>query len=695
MFIRTILFTYLFLSFNHFSNYVYAQNGFTNNEIFLRNAPGVPFTLTAAITLPDEYIGQLSPYKVQGPDDSIFDTQWHLISDLKSKSHYELSANITQAYQGDVVFKIIYGASSLVPVALPSDLLPLVNGMALEIIPQHGNPIIIPIDVTKDFKLERLGPARVTVSKHLNASRVGVHLFMDYKAHSQQIDLTFKIHNALLPAQPKFYFRSIRLLTPQDYSFKPHLPQQTIAGDYLVTEGLHLIRERGQISFRLAVAKNSSTIKSPTYGIGMQNYTKGNYLHQDYMVGNIPNSLQNSINWTNSRINLLATNKNIDAKQPIPHPLYPAWGSQYGGMTGGDEIDQIPFSDIISAKNADAILGVMIQQIRYQARTIGFMYEANGVPINVENYANPDGSVSWNGMFSNYFKTQGGIIQDAPFFYSKLPIPMGESDYEIELNKWQNIDHQHLIRNTAHDKLLVWLLNDDLSKLNVTMTAELQRMNYWHGQNNFQAPLGRDGAWILDIISFAYSLNQPENKKLGFFNWIKKFEEKIINNQLPSGIIISTCTGKVTDLFGSTGEYCVGQSYEMMFFNHAMMGASQVLAESQFASITKKHIEGILNFGWYQNGLIYKVPTHQIVNGQNILLEFLPTEFYSLYIETYNIGTLFDFGLRLGVDVAPYFLANAGTTNLEVAAQKIKPSSHAMAHWASVLGIVQKIGLAP
>lgn len=164
------------------------------------------------------------------------------------------------------------------------------------------------------------------------------------------------------------------------------------------------------------------------------------------------------------------------------HPF----GVAYGGMTGGERIDQIPGSLVAWAGSQDGYRFCELRSKMLTERQPYVLYNSSGMPTRLEDHLRTQGNsngpwlpfglqmtLGWN---QNYF------FQNPVTFQANYVQQNGlQPPYEGDLRSYMAIDLQHLIRYTGDLLTLTWLGNDSLAQWQMLQTAELFRMTHHEG----------------------------------------------------------------------------------------------------------------------------------------------------------------------------------------------------------------------
>ena len=286
------------------------------------------------------------------------------------------------------------------------------------------------------------------------------------------------------------------------------------------------------------------------------------------------------------------------------------YGVAYGGMTGGDQIEQVPGVDVAWSASQNAYRLVELQAKMNLERQPYALISSNGQPTRIEDHVNPEGNhgswVDWN-MNMTFSNGEGFFFAGSPDHQAEHVEFLGlQPDYEDRLRAFQPIDLQHLIRYTRNLLTMTWLGNDSLAKLQLKQTAELFRMThhehfvgnygYVHGLSLKQRQVhveqhpgigvsyGRGEGWGLFATVAAYAIGDDDLRQR-HRPWLAEIARTIRRGQ-------STCTGNITAVRISRhldGRYYTRQSFEHSFVINALESMRRTVFEG-----VDDEVEGLL-----------------------------------------------------------------------------------------------------
>lgn len=270
---------------------------------------------------------------------------------------------------------------------------------------------------------------------------------------------------------------------------------------------------------------------------------------------------------------------------------HPYW-SPYGGMTGGEAIEQIPGVDIAWAGSQSGYRFVEMRNRMVLDRQPTALYTSAGVPTKFEDHLIPTGLQGPYLPFDLSMKFVGDDsyfgFDDAPTFQADFVASTGKKPfYEDLLKEYMAVDLQHLIRFTNDLKTMTWLGNDSLSKWQIRRVGELFRMthhegnvgNYGYvGASSLQWRMnrvaehpgagieyGRGEGWGLFAAAAAYATGNDDLRER-FLPWFTEVSRVCEEGQ-------SDCTGNLTAVrIGkqANGIYRTRQTFEQSFAVNAL-----------------------------------------------------------------------------------------------------------------------------
>ena len=565
------------------------------------------FVLRGTIPIPTRrFQRQTCPFVVVDPAGTALQTQWELVAVLDQYMVVEILALVsnTAGWSGQQTFDVFEGTSSYDLTGFDPNVLTalLTPGLIVaEFHDQNGNTLYG--DLTNPAVRHtpcRVGSAMITIERDYTGAG-GLQVWLSATAGSDEIEVVLNWHNGGLPAQPDLYFSSLGLRVPPGYAWTPLLPDPAMSYPLLVKKGQHILPQQWERSFRVIVHPIDKTPDVSRRGWAIGDWTVGGYMAQGLRV---PDLSHTKIDLTIKKVDDydrlsrgLATAVGL---APVNF-LWPAQGVYYGGMTGGVDVYHYPAVALAYSGQPDGLLSTYVEQLRYASRQKGCIYEANGMPIEQEDYLEPDRTQAFN-LFNNVF-----IGNDAPFNFSSTGPGVGSSTYDP--NVFSPIDYQHFVRRTKANKTLVWLDNDPLAKRYLMMDAELGRMCFYEGPagrmrlpTNFGlgTGMGRAEAWVADVMATAHAIS-PKKWRARNRAWFSRFVQILEDAQLPTGLYSATMYGKMATSppygNGQVASYWAYRTNEQIFL---MLGlrAIQNSVGIDCSDLIRRCGEGLWNFAW-------------------------------------------------------------------------------------------------
>lgn len=268
------------------------------------------------------------------------------------------------------------------------------------------------------------------------------------------------------------------------------------------------------------------------------------------------------------------------------------YGVAYGGMTGGERIDQVPGVDVAWSASQDAYKLVELRSRMVTERQPFALMTSKGVPTKIEDHmismGAPDAWLPF--QMTMTFKgnnTYFGFGQSPTFQADYVDAHHKKPFYEDALRSYSPIDLQHLIRYSADLETLAWLGNDSLAKFQLLQTAELFRMTHHEGFSSsggyvrgsslkarqlhvaehpgVGVDYRRSEAWGLHATVAAYAMGD-DTLRARYRPWLADIAECVRAGQ-------SSCTGNIMASRINryeNGVYMTRQSFEMSFLVTAL-----------------------------------------------------------------------------------------------------------------------------
>ncbi len=267
------------------------------------------------------------------------------------------------------------------------------------------------------------------------------------------------------------------------------------------------------------------------------------------------------------------------------------WGVAYGGMTGGERIEQVPGVETAWAASQNAYRYTELRSKMVLERQPFALVSSSGNPTRFEDHLHPTGN---HGPWIEYDMMMT-FVGDTSYFFGDVPTFQADyvrangltPEYEQDLRNYRPIDMQHLIRYTNDLQTMMWLGNDSLSKLQVNQCGELFRMTHhdalvgnWGYVGGLSMRLrkntvaehpgtgidyGRGEGWGLFATAAAYAAGTDEYRER-MRPWLAEIVDVVRAGQ-------SECTGNITAykiMNHGQGRYKTRQSFELSFVVNAL-----------------------------------------------------------------------------------------------------------------------------
>lgn len=701
-----------------------AQPGQRVAELTLQvPSAGGPFVVHGTLAIdPRPFERTQCPYTITTPNGDALDTQWELVARLQHGLVVELRAVCpSNSWSGKQVFPVLlqpsaFHVSEFDEQALVVALTP--GAVRLDIEDQSGGHHYRSLTgFDSRYDPYRLGPATVTLETTSQDAFGGVQSWCTINARLRQLHLIVNWNDGTLPARPDVYFRSLRLLVPSGWTWTSFLPDPAVGNGYLVRPDNHVIPQRMERSFRVVVHPVGTTPDLSYRGWGVASWKDGGYLAESVPV---PDLSHLTVNLTTQKTDDYNRLQNLLPTQPGDVPvsfLWPARGVKYGGMTGG--IDIFQYEGVVAAATAqvDGILSLFVEQLRYASRQMGCIYDSDGRPIAIEDYRNANGTLPWS-MFNNKF--QGNPVKDAPFHFSTTGPGSGTAAYDPL--EYEPIDDQHLIRRSKANKVLVWLDNDPLARLYLTMDATLKRMIFYEGPGGHVAipalkaqglPWGRAEAWAADALATVYAISD-DAWRARHESWFVQFTLALYRGQMQNGLFSALDMGKVVTsppyghrlnepcpigihtLQSSTAEvpdYKAHRANEQVYMMMALHAAEETVG-IQTADMLRRCGNGLWNLAWKigTDGLLDRYPVGRIDGQPYLDASQIPAGLTTtIPKDNYHVAGGLYLGLTSGSTLVPALYAYTATGSLQGAlAALISRGANSIENVAPLLALLQQ-----
>ena len=682
-----------------------ASNVVTRLKAIVPSGPS--FVLHGTFPIPPRpFDRDVCPFSVIDPAGNTIPAQWELVARMEDWMVVELRARVQNpGWSGQKTFKVIENPSisharDFDPAMLRMLLNP--NSIRLRVRDQSGKDWTLPVaGVSSGTQFHRLGSVSLMARNGFETPMGGLQVWIGLDATEQEVELILNWHNGGLPAKPDVYFRWMQLLLPSGWTFTPVLPDPAIQAPYLVKADDHVLPQRMQRSFRLVVHRVGTSPNLREEGFAVGDWSLGGYFPQAIALPDLSHtsfSLTTQKNDDFNRLkNLLPT---VPGETPVSF-LWPAQGVYYGGMTSGTDIDQFEGVAIAWSGQVDGILSTFVEQLRYASRHMGCIYEADGDPIELDDFLNPNRTKPWVVFNSRFY---GSPPQDAPFFFSRTGPGVGTASYDPMI--FEPIDSQHLIRRTKANKVLVWLLNDPLAKLYVQMDAEIARMTMYEGPGGtivvpstpaLGTEWGRGEAWLGDVMAAAFAVSD-DAWRVRNAAWFVQYTRVLKTAQMPNDLFSAIDHGKIAEEapYGSNGtaNYFAHRSNEQVYLMQALLGAQEVAGIDCHDAIRRAG-EGMWKYAWKpgQSGPLERYPAGPVGGPRfSSRSQFPPGLTSTVPIDSWHVATALGMALREGANMAPALQAYTQTNSLAAAKAKfLSWGTTNLSNRANALALLQKI----
>jgi hypothetical protein len=273
------------------------------------------------------------------------------------------------------------------------------------------------------------------------------------------------------------------------------------------------------------------------------------------------------------------------------------WGVDYGGMTGGVEInlyDGVQLAEVGTNKGWKSVQWTHRMNADRQPFVL---FDVHGDPSSIEDWVQ-QGSFAYVDM--NFWGTL--LSGPDPFGFSSAPkyqvqyvANQGlQPGYEQPLVDYMPHDFQHFVRYTRTPKVLAWLGNDALAKDDLRQAAEIARLSMHHYPNSSGKwhtgagllslqnlvdknpskglPWGRGESWSVDAVTAAYATGDEEYRDL-VLPWLRDCADVVAQGQVGcSGFIMAADIPQWL-----TGEYRMRSQPEHTIIENAMWGLTETV----------------------------------------------------------------------------------------------------------------------
>ncbi len=265
------------------------------------------------------------------------------------------------------------------------------------------------------------------------------------------------------------------------------------------------------------------------------------------------------------------------------------WGVKYGGMSGGDEIVFYDGLDVAASASQDGYRLAQLRARLYDDRQRITLYNQDGEPTEVDDWLVTEGTKKYMPMtfFLLPILPDEDVFgfNDAPEFQTDAVVAQGKVPYyQQSMLDYMAIDLQHYIRYTRTLKVLAWLGNDSVAKLDLAMAAACfhlgyhqflthsnmevwgltASMEYVEHHPGWGLSFGRGQGWGLDSAVAAYAFGDDAHREL-YYPWFETIADTIEAGQ-------ADCTGIIQATPSAKYVYRVMQTFEVSIVENALWG---------------------------------------------------------------------------------------------------------------------------
>lgn len=271
-------------------------------------------------------------------------------------------------------------------------------------------------------------------------------------------------------------------------------------------------------------------------------------------------------------------------------------GVDYGGMTGGYEIEAGEGLTLLQGGEYAELTYYLARQSCLASRMRIALFEDDGRPIRLEDYASPNGTLP--------FVIFSGRIDPAKdhrfgFHLAKGPRPAVLPWYDASYRAVYNIDAQHGVRFTGTQKALAFGANDPVARMLLRLAVENWRGEWWDGPGGGLRGAaaaaaakpgrglgyGRGQGWIADAVASLCALSRNAQSRLS--NWLVLVAQALGDGVMPNGFWQRTSSGKATTQAPFNGQHATAQMIELgIGFNAARAVLSRLSPSKTFDDLS-------------------------------------------------------------------------------------------------------------
>lgn len=255
-----------------------------------------------------------------------------------------------------------------------------------------------------------------------------------------------------------------------------------------------------------------------------------------------------------------------------PRGPWTTHGVDYGGMTGGTEIEGGEGLTLLQGGEHAELAYYYGRQSCLASRMRIALFEDNGRPIRLEDYATANGTLPFV-IFSGRIDPKKD--QRFGFHLAQGPKPAVLPWYDSSYRAVQSIDAQHGVRFTGTQKALAFGANDPVARMLLRLAVENWRGELWDGPGgplrsmaqaatsspNRGLPYGRGQAWIADAVASLCALSRPAQDRLS--NWCALLAQALGAGLMPTGFWQRISSGKATQQAPFNSQHATAQMIEL------------------------------------------------------------------------------------------------------------------------------------
>lgn len=602
---------------------------------------------------------------------------------------------------------------------------------------------------------------------------MGVNAFLKTYRNEDFFALDLHIHNAFDGKDPSvewdaaiadLYFRDLKLRLPQGWTVL-HTYENPFSGPGEVSgtmqevpivgaQGngkMHLMQRQAQFSRRLVIAREGAMdmarveLERRNLGFCIEgtndegtplwswwNTETPRYLPQNHVLPDLTGMTTSAAIDAEHAARFGQLLAQVNSGSPGGYPTTSGamgwshpYGVAYGGMGGGERIDQLGGVDVAWAASQNGYRYSELRSKMVLERQPFALVSSSGNPTRFEDHLNPTGN---HGPWIPYDMMMT-FVGDTSYFFGNLPTFQSDyveanglvPDYAQALKGYQAIDLQHLTRYTTDLMTMMWLGNDSLAKLQMRQCGELFRMTHHNAlvgnwgyvgglsmrlrQNKIAAhpgtgiDYGRGEGWGLLATTAAYAAGDDDFRER-LRPWFAEVVQTVRAGQ-------SECTGNISAyqiLNHGQGRYKTRQSFELSFVVNALesMRTSVFLGVDETA--TETVASSIIDAAYSTVQLPFWDPTfggHMKLVGVGQADQSEPDFCHNLPDDANYGGTTVDHETPMTVWTFAYQLTGDSiflqrpasaigvTSNLQVELLQLGPQK--LPHSALLLGLVQNM----